>query len=85
MRIIYIDVLVITNFIVSLFLLFVVKKISHSASSNLRMIFSGFVLSSASFLILFDNNSFTDEFVTATRKTDYLSLRTFNLLQNKKS
>ena len=61
MRIIYIDVLVITNFIVSLFLLFVVKKISHSASSNLRMIFSGFVLSSASFLILFDNNSFTDE------------------------
>ena len=57
MRTIYIDVLIITNFITSLFLLLLVKKITHSGCKNYKMVLSAFALSLTALLIVFDKNT----------------------------
>lgn len=57
MRVIYLDVLIITNFIISLALLTLTAKITYSAIKNHRLIIAGFVGSLGSILIIFDKES----------------------------
>ena len=57
MRVIYLDVLIITNFIISLALLTLTAKITYSAIKNHRLIIAGFVGSLGSILILFDKEN----------------------------
>lgn len=54
MKIIYLDVLIITNFIISLFFLTIIRLVTHSEVKNHRLIISGFIGSASSLLILFD-------------------------------
>lgn len=54
MKIIYLDVLIIANFIISLLFLTLIRLITHSEVKNHRLIIGGFIGSASSLLILFD-------------------------------
>lgn len=56
--VIYIDVLILTNFAVNLCFLLLTKKITHSYASNLRVIIAAIIGSLSSLVILADNNAF---------------------------
>ena len=56
MKVMYIDVLILTNFIVNLSFLLLTKKITHSYASTLSLIISAIAGSFSSLLILCENN-----------------------------